>query len=432
MKEKNRVGRSSLDLKMFKNFPYETDWAFRQRLAGMSVGGAELGECLYIASNINPLSVESWITEWGGFAKILEEQADRAIERGHLVSAREAYMRAWYYYSAAEYGCGGAAHPQFHTFWKKSVDCFQKAGSLFPSPIRPVEVPFENKKLPGYFWAPDNSGKKRPTLFAAGGNESSIEQILMSCGPAAINRGYNFFIFDYPGHRGAVHLYPELVKRYDQEIPFKAAFDYLQTLPGVDERIALTGFSWGGYVVIRVAAYENRVKALIPNAPMVDYYQILVNFYKPIFDLKKKHVSNSIIEYFFNNRMKKNPLMNAMIKFSFYTWGDESLKITDWLEMDCVKKVRVSQDELKNIHCPVLALLGKNEGEIFKHQTHQFINGISSNKKDVYVFTLEKDGCSDHCQIDNRSRSNSVMLDWLDELFLHSCKPSDVTYVNLK
>ncbi len=35
MKEKNRVGRSTLDLKMFKNFPYETDWAFRQRLAGM-------------------------------------------------------------------------------------------------------------------------------------------------------------------------------------------------------------------------------------------------------------------------------------------------------------------------------------------------------------------------------------------------------------
>jgi len=423
MKETNRVGRSSLDLKMFKNFPYETDWAFRQRLAGMSAGGAELGECLFIASKINPGSIKSWIEEWNGFAKALEEQADRAMERGHFVSAREAYMRAWYYYSAAEYGCGGgAAHPQFHALWKKSTECFQKSGSLHSSPIQPIEVPFENKKLPGYFWAPDNSGKKRPTIFAVGGNESSIEQILMSCGPAAVNRGYNFFIFDYPGHRGAVHLYPKLTKRYDQEIPFKAAFDYLQTLPGVDERIALTGFSWGGYVVIRVAAYENRVKALIPNAPMVDYYQILENFYKVIFDLQKKHIPNSMIECLFNNRIKKNPLMNAMIRFSFWTWGDEGMKITDWLDMNDVKKVRVSAEELKNIHCPALALLGKNEGDVFKHQTDQFINSISSQKKDTYVFTLEKDGCSDHCQIDNRSRSNSVMFDWLDELFQYSYK----------
>jgi pimeloyl-ACP methyl ester carboxylesterase len=420
MEENERVGRSPLDLKMFKDYPYETDWVFRQKLSMMSSGGAELGECLYVASKIDPCDVESWIKEWHELAAKLEKQGGIALEKGHKCSAREAYLRAWCYFSAAEYGCGGALHPLSHMLWEKSVDCFHKACRLFNPPIQPVEVPFEGKKLPGYFWSPGSAGTKRPTLFAAGGNESSIEQIFMTCGFAAVERGYNFFIFDYPGHRGAVRLYPDQVKRHDQDVPFKAAFDFLQTLPGVDERIALTGFSWGGYVVTRVAAYEKRVKALIPNNPIIDNDEVLQSFYKPIFDMKKTGMPDSRINDVFENKLSESPLQEAMVKYSLWSWGNEKMRMTEFLDLDEVRKSRVSGDELKAISCPVLALLGKNEGKVFEKQTNEFIAAVSSEKKDVHVFTLEKDGCSDHCQIDNRSRSNSVMFDWLDEVFQYS------------
>jgi pimeloyl-ACP methyl ester carboxylesterase len=54
------------------------------------------------------------------------------------------------------------------------------------------------------------------------------------------------------------------------EVPFAAAFDFLEGMPGVDRRIALAGFSFGGYVAARVAAFEPRVRALIPDTPLID------------------------------------------------------------------------------------------------------------------------------------------------------------------
>ena len=44
-----------------------------------------------------------------------------------------------------------------------------KVCPLCDPPVQIVEVPFEGTKLPGYFWRPDESDTKRPTLFVAGG-----------------------------------------------------------------------------------------------------------------------------------------------------------------------------------------------------------------------------------------------------------------------
>lgn len=58
-----------------------------------------------------------------------------------------------------------------------------------------------------------------------------------------------------------------------------------------------------------------------------------------------------------------------------------------------------------------------NEGKELIEQARDFYQAISSNKKDLYIFTMENDGSDDHCQIDNRTSANRVIFDWLDELF---------------
>jgi pimeloyl-ACP methyl ester carboxylesterase len=410
------VGRSPLDLKIFKNYPYETDWIFRQKMSAMTGHAGEVGDILYMASKIDPKDRHSWKKEWAVLAERLEEQAEASLKGGHEVSARESFLRAWNYYYAAEYGC----HPSdedFHRLWGKAVHCMQQAGALFSPAIESVEIPFEGKKLPGYFWRANNSDSSSPTLIAAGGNESSIEQILLASGPAAVERGYNFFTFDYPGHRGAVHLYPELIKRPDQEVPFKAAIDYLQTLPGVDERIALTGFSWGGYVVSRVAAYEKRLSAVIPNSPLIDYYSLFMAAWGPFL----KSIPTFLIDRLVDWKMKKSPLQKSLVVYSCWTWGNENMTTTEWIDLPAIKECTV-KDDLHRITCPALALIGREEGGELVNQARQFYDGISSEKKDLYMFTMEKDGTSDHCQIDNRSQGNLVMFNWLDDLFEHKAR----------
>ncbi len=74
------------------------------------------------------------------------------------------------------------------------------------------------------------------------------------------------------------------------------------------------------------------------------------------------------------------------------------------------------KSDLHKITCPALALVGGGEGEIVEQQARDFLSMISSDVKKLHIFTLETDGSDDHCQIDNRSRGNQVMFDWLDEV----------------
>jgi dienelactone hydrolase len=412
MKSKFGVGRSPNALGIFKD--HETDWVFKRTLAYMTEKAAEIGECLYVARRIDESDGESWITEWAALAERVEKAGEQSLAK-NTVNAREALLRAANYYRTAEYGCP-PSHPQFYALWEKSRKCFHKACLLFEPPIQVIEVPFHGKKLPGYYWSPDPD-TNHPTLFAVGGNDSSGEEVVFISGFAAVRRGYNFFTFEFPGHRGTVHLYPECVKRPDYEVPFKAALDYLETLPGVDERIALTGFSFGGYVSARVAVYEPRIKAVIPNSPLVNTHKASEAMGGSLFTITKA-IPDRLLNWLTNQKLKKKPLMKSLIEYSLWTygWGDLSLLDAFRVGMESPKVYTIEKD-LHKIICPTLVLVSEDEGEELVRQAKEFYTGISSEIKKMHVFTLEKDGSNDHCQLDNRSRGNQIMFDFLDEVF---------------
>lgn len=414
------VGRSPYSFGVFKD--HETDWVFKRTMEYMIEKAAEIGECLYVAKKIDETDGESWIKEWAELASRVEKQAEEALEKGHTISARESFLRATNYYRTAEYGCP-PSHLRFHELWEKSRKCFHKACPLYNPPIQIIEVPFEGRKLPGYYWRPDHSDTKRPTLIAVGGNDSSGEEVVFITGPAAVRRGYNFFTFEFPGHRGTVHLYPDCVKRPDYEVPFKAAIDYLETLPGVDERIALTGFSYGGYVTARVAVYEKRVKAVIPNSPLVNTHKASEAMGGTLFNVTKI-IPDSLLNALIDRKLKKSPMIKTLIEYSYWTYGLEVLPWSEALKLrEEAPELFTIEKDLHKITCAALALVSEDEGEELVRQAKEFYDSISSTKKTLYTFTIDADGSNDHCQLDNRSRGNSVMFDWLDEVFDYTYEP---------
>jgi hypothetical protein len=59
---------------------------------------ANVGECLAIAAQITANDRDSWYQLWAAFGSRLKEQADAAVQAGHTVSARGAYLRAAEYF----------------------------------------------------------------------------------------------------------------------------------------------------------------------------------------------------------------------------------------------------------------------------------------------------------------------------------------------
>ena len=403
---KKQEARSNTVFPIFGN--HEMDWTFKRTLEQMSEKGAESGECLWAAAQIDKRDMNTWIDTWASLAKRVEAQAEASLRGGHAVSARESFLRASNYYRTAEYGCA-PSHPYWDRLWQKSVDTFQQAGALFDPPIQYVEIPFEGFKLPGYFWRPANDDQKRPTLVMEGGNDSSGEEMVFACGFSTVRRGYNFFTFEYPGHRGAVHLDARCVKRQDYEVPFAAAFDYLATLPGVDERVAQAGFSFGGYVVNRVACYEKRVKALIPDSPVINMEVLSTRLFDRFPDWMPVWLRRPLL----NGYMRRNPMMKALLAYSLYTWGCEG----DLFEFVAKGYSRgmILDKELANITCPVLGLVSDAEGELMLAQAKEFIGKVGAQDKTLKILSLATAGTDDHCQLDNFSRAGQIIFDWLDD-----------------
>lgn len=410
------VGRTSFNLEVFKD--KEMDWVFKRTLEFMNENAAEIAECLYAAKRINEEDGETWIEEWSALAARVEASGDESLSKGHIISAREAFMRASNYYRTAEYGTP-PTHSRFHKLWERSVDSFHKACPLFSPPIEIHSVSFEGKHLPAYFWRPEESEGTQPTLIVAGGNDSSLEELVFWAGNAAVRRGYNFFAFDHPGHRGAVHLYGDCVKRHDYELPYRDAIDFLNTLPGTDERIAITGYSFGGYIASRVAIHDERIKALIPNPPQIDsgasneFWGGMVN-----------KIPTFILNWALKRKLGRKPITKAMIEYTLWALGFKHESLVELIQdEEAIKQAKAMKadwnirNELHKITCPALALVGGGEGEVFEQQAKDFLSLISSTEKKLHVFTLERDGSNDHCQLDNRSRGNQVMFDWLDNVF---------------
>ena len=416
MKKNDLEGRSKdLYLGLFKDS--ETDWVFRRTLAYVNEKAAEVGECMHLVHRINEIDIESWIQEWANLGGKVETHAEDSLSKGCELSAREAFLRATNYYRTAEYGTP-PSHRNFDELWRKSVSCFNKASQLFNPPIQKLTISFEEYKLPGYFHRPDNSNITHPTLVAAGGNDTSLEEVYFLCGLAAIRRGYNFFAFEHPGHRGAVHLYSDCTKRPDYENPYAAAIDYLETLPGVDERIALTGFSFGGYIASRVAVYEKRLKAVIPNSPIIDLARIQTTYESSALARLILKLPSSLLNQFAEARLKKSPQKYALAKYNMWTMGYPDMQWSDFLQFaHNVYKHYTIEDELHKIICPALIMVSDSEGDELMRQAEKFHTGISSSTKKMHMFSFDKDGSNDHIQLDNRSRGNQVMFDWLDEVF---------------
>ena len=82
----------------------EFDYQLLRAIGVADYGGSTVGECLAAAGMITDGDPDSWVQAFAGLAARVEAQgAELSANAGHVVSARDHYLRASTYYRTAEY-----------------------------------------------------------------------------------------------------------------------------------------------------------------------------------------------------------------------------------------------------------------------------------------------------------------------------------------
>lgn len=399
-----KEGRSKIRWDFFKDD--EMDFQFARTLAVMSEKGAEIGECFKVKRTVKKGGMKPLSEAWAKLASFIETEGKYQEKTGNLSSAHDSFLRASNYYRSAM-TCLSPLDTEHYSNWKSAKECFEKAGSLSNKPFEYIKIPFENGFLPCYFLQPNFDKVERPTVIVVTGGEGTAMEMYFWCAGEGLRRNYNIFLCELPGNPSTLYNNPSLTLRADIEVPMKNVLDYLESSKLVDnEKIAIIGYSAGGYFASRTAAFDKRIKALIPNSPLRDIHGMFTAVF-PKFLLNRHSfaIIEPLVQRFANESIK------STIELVLWESG-----INNFFDLVDLTKQASLVDLERNISCPTFALCGEGEGKAFLKQANSFINNISSKTKKLRVFTLEE-GAGAHCQIDNLTLAQNAIYDWLDSIF---------------
>jgi dipeptidyl aminopeptidase/acylaminoacyl peptidase len=229
-------------------------------------GGADFGEVRAVATAVGDGDDDQYFDCWIAAGTRLQAEADASLQRGHVSSARELYLRASVFYGASFHLLYGApVDLRLLAAFRRQIAAFDQGLALGTHPVQPQQISFEGRALPGYFVpAQGCETAVRPLIIFNNGYDATVTDMYFASAVAASRRGYHSLLFDGPG-QGAVLYEDQVPLRPDWDKVVAAVVDFAVEQPLVDPgKIALSGWSLGGYLAPRAASGEHRIAALSP------------------------------------------------------------------------------------------------------------------------------------------------------------------------
>lgn len=234
---------------------------------------ADVGEVLETVSRVDAADPESWQNQWKITASRLEAVAQEAEDAGHDRSAAHAWLRAATYHRATLHRYMDPFADEVASITEREIAAFERYLELSGSPCAPVDIPYEDTTLPGYFCESPEAAGEAPTIIFHEGKDGWAEDGKFVA-DEAMARGMNVLMFDGPGIGKTLRL-QGLPFRVDWENVIGPVIDFLEDQPSVDEdRIGLFAVSLGGFLAPRAAAYEDRLSVLVANPGVMDWFVV--------------------------------------------------------------------------------------------------------------------------------------------------------------
>jgi dienelactone hydrolase len=327
---------------------------------------------------------DKWWEEWTKMAQRIEGFADAEEAKGHKLTAGAYYLRAAIYYF-----CGERFVPPSEKKWdtyRKCLECFRKGIERRYPQIERVDVPYEGTTLPAWFLRANVEGPA-PTVVMFDGLDNAKEMSVLFGGVEIANRGIHVLAIDGPGQGEALRL-QKIPSRYDYEVPAGAAYDYLATRKDVDaKRVAVMGFSMGGYYAPRAASMDQRFAACVAWGGHFNYHEAWTRRRK-IMESGGTKISAPGFQL---------PWVLGMPDM------DASMKKLENYGLDGI---------VQKMTCPFYCVHGENDTIVPVEFAERLYQAVGSKNKTLKVLT-PFDGGSEHCQEDNRQVGANLVADWL-------------------
>ena len=388
-----------------ESFSFET-----LRAAGFAnYGGADLGEVIVTAAAIPDGDEGAWHREWTATGRRVHALGLKSLTAGQRVSAREALLRASNYYRTAEFfrRDAPADDPEVLKLSRRSKDTFVTAMGLFGFGFETVAIPYEDTTLPGYLYLVDDSSTPRPTIIYTSGYDSTLEESYFAIAAAALARGYNVLAIDGPG-QGAALREQRLVMRPDWEAVITPVIDFALTRSEIaPTQIALFGYSLGGYLVARAAAFDDRVAAVILDDGIYDFHAAIAHALPPFVSTWIDEGNDQAATPVLAMLMMHNTQLRWALRNGLWVMGLHALT-----ELPRVFRDYTLAGVAEQITAAVLVLDAEDD---------QFLKGepqraaAAMTNADVTLITLPaSEGAGEHCHMGAMARAHQTIFDWLE------------------
>ncbi len=372
------------------------DGQLQRSVGKCDAGMANVGECLYIASQIEPGHRGSWYAAWSAFADGLVQQAGKALDSGHAVSAAGCCLRAAEYYRQAFFWHRDDLEcPELTTAYAASVKAFRAALPNLAYPGVRVEG-----DTPGYLFTPQGAGPF-PTVLHIGGYDSTAEEMYASVYPA-VQRGWAFATLDGPGTGECLYMHRQPM-RPDWEHVVPGMLDLLSMHPVVDpRRIVLVGRSFGGLLAPRGAAGEPRLAAMIADPGQYDMSAAIARKLGPL----SNAIDSPAAEPFFD-ALLHIPAVRTLLGPRMVTNGVATSRayLLDMRRYNCI-------EQAPRIRCP--SLITDNETDaVSTGQGEQLYAALTCTK--TFHRFLKSEGAEGHCEGMAPIVFWTTAFDWLEE-----------------
>ena len=320
------------------------------------------------------------------------KQADAAVVDGRFLNAALYYRTAEFYVLWSD--------PDKDMLYDKFMKYFYLAVS--GGDFETADIPFGSTILPVLRKIPERGTSKGTIVLHSGYDGYKEELYSIMCFLSA--NGYEVINFDVPWMNRR-HKSDTEILIYEWEKLIGAILDYYKL-----KDVSIFGLSMGGWLALRAAALEPRIKRAIASSVSFDVNQYVGKFAQLIVKFARtnlRKVSSRLIR----KQMESDPQMAWFFDHLMHVTNRSApLEAADVL----------AEINEKNLHSELVTqdvlILTGNEDHLVPFKMHNMQVKALKNAASVapFVFTRDVQG-QNHCQIGNLGLALSVVVEWLEK-----------------